>query len=63
MRLSDHEIELLEIMVGRRPAGPWGAWVTACLESLVGSGLVEKDGPNYFITDAGRAVLKGEQGD
>lgn len=54
--LTTHEKELLLVMAGKREAGPWGALVTECLESLHGIGLVT-DGPNYFLTEAGERVV------
>lgn len=63
--LSELEAELLETMIGVRPAGPWGAWVTACLEGLCGARYVVQEGTHYWITDAGRAALAAyrEKGD
>lgn len=58
-KLNEYEWEVLEIMDGRRQC-QWGAWVSACLESLEGFGLVTP-GPNYQLTDAGRAMLAGRK--
>lgn len=54
--LTPHEIEVLEILDGRRP-GEWGAWVSACLEILEGFGYCTQ-GPNYQITESGRVALE-----
>lgn len=56
MPLTSHEIELLQVMAGEREPSGWGAWVSVCLEALVGGGYITR-GPNHQITDAGRAVL------
>lgn len=55
MSLTEYEIKVLEMLAGERP-GKWGAWVSACLEYLSGAGLCTR-GPNYKITEAGRAKL------
>lgn len=56
MKLTSHEIEVLQTMVGECEPAPWGARTTACLESLAGHGLCT-DGPRYIITDKGREEL------
>ncbi|CAM5420925.1 hypothetical protein ATER59S_02394 [Aquamicrobium terrae] len=58
MKLTTRELEVLEMLAGIRSA-TWGAWVSACLESLFDMGLCTR-GPNYQITDAGRAVLEAK---
>lgn len=60
MKLTSHEIEVLEMLGGKRE-GQWGAWVSACLETLSGMGLCTR-GPNYQITPAGRAALEAFNG-
>lgn len=61
VKLTDYEIELLEIMDGRRPPGPWGAWITAALEGLHADGLAELESEEgraaWRITPAGRTAL------
>src|SRR5690606_594206 len=57
--LTEHEIEVLAMLNGDR-SGEWGSWVAACLEFLAEAGLCTR-GPNYQITEAGRAALKGQQ--
>lgn len=37
--LDPHELEVLEMLAGTRPA-KWGSWVGECLEALAGRGLV-----------------------
>ena len=56
-RLTDYEVSILRMMDGG-PSVPWGAAMSAALEFLVGDGMVEQDGANYFITEAGRAALE-----
>lgn len=56
MKPTTHEIEVLEMLDGRRP-GEWGAWVGACLESLQAAGLCTR-GASPCITPAGRAELE-----
>lgn len=58
-RLTRYEREVLEMLAGQRE-GKWGAWVSACLESLSDAGLCTR-GPNYQITDAGRAALREQE--
>lgn len=66
--LTDLERELLESIAGRRTHHAdgreitWGAWMSACLESLEGRGLVEanhssRQNYTYRVTPAGYAVL------
>jgi hypothetical protein len=57
-KLTIHEIEVLEMLAGARPA-TWGAWVSECLESLAGMGLCTR-GPRFHITPAGLAALEQE---
>ena len=52
---TEHEIEVLKMMAGTRK-GEWGAWVGACLEFLAAGGYCT-NGPNYQLTDKGRAFL------
>lgn len=54
--LNSFEKEVLEMLAGMRE-GQWGAWVGAVLGTLSGRGLCTR-GPNYQITDAGRAALE-----
>ncbi len=55
--VNEHEIEVLRVCCGEKvPGFFWGAWVTACLESLRGKGLVT-GGPVYKATDEGRRIL------
>ncbi|SHE66379.1 hypothetical protein SAMN02745157_0662 [Kaistia soli DSM 19436] len=54
-KLTSHEIEVLEMLDGRRP-GEWGAWVGACLEGLRGAGYCSR-GLQHHITPAGREAL------
>lgn len=61
MQMISHEREVLEMLAGERP-GEWGAWVGACLEALHGGGYCT-GGPNYQITDSGRAALAEQEGD
>lgn len=56
MKLTEHEIETLEMLDGRKPF-VWGSYVSACLEALSEIGLVTRSLP-YAITDAGRAALE-----
>lgn len=35
----------------------WGAWMTACLETLVGLGYVKRRAGAYEVTDAGRIAV------
>lgn len=61
--LTSHERDVLRTLNGEGDfIGGWGAWVTAVLGSLKGSGfcrLVPKDGGyNYEITEAGRRALE-----
>lgn len=55
MKITEHERKVLEMLDGRRE-GEWGSWVSACLEFLNEAGLCTR-GPNYRITDKGRAEL------
>ncbi len=67
-QLSTHELELLESIAGvrthhadGRPIA-WGAWMSVCLESLEGRGLVDRyaaaDGSiSYSISFAGQQVV------
>ena len=46
--LTSHEIEVLRAGAGQSvPGFAWGAWVSACMESLYGRGLIvgESDAP------------------
>lgn len=54
--LNSFEIEVLEMLAGKRD-GQWGAWVGAVLGTLSGRGLCTR-GPNYQITDSGRAAVE-----
>jgi hypothetical protein len=56
MKLNEHEVEVLEMLAGRREIA-WGAWVGACLEHLQSAGYCTR-GPNYRITPAGQAALE-----
>lgn len=40
----------------------WGAWMTACVESLVGLGYVENRAGAYEATPAGRAAIAQKEG-
>lgn len=61
------ERELLESMAGKRTHHDdgtdirWGAWMSACLESLEAHGYVRADpaikGHTYNLTPAGRTAL------
>lgn len=55
--LNEYEIEVLRMLAGEIERD-WGAWVAACLETLVAKGLAA---PAYHITDAGRAALKEDR--
>lgn len=59
MKLTKYEIEVLEMLDGRRE-GTWGAWVGACLETLADAGLCTR-GLRPKITPAGRAALAAEK--
>lgn len=59
-RLTDYELSILQMMDGG-PSVPWGAAMSAALEFMVGDGLVEQDGTNYWIADAGRLALSGHR--
>lgn len=61
MNLTPQEIELLEVLNGDREAGPWGACVSVCLESLQECGLVTR-GSRPEITAEGRARLAASRG-
>lgn len=55
--LERHEIEVIEMIEGVRPA-EWGAWVAVALESLRDRRLItEYVGAKPRLTDAGRAAL------
>lgn len=54
-KLNHYEVEVLEMLAGKRE-GTWGAWVSACLEFLSSNGYCTR-GPNYQITDKGRAAI------
>jgi hypothetical protein len=64
--LTQLQRELLESMNGTRTHHDdglemrWGAWMSACLESLVGCGFVTR-GPQYEITESGRRALDGKE--
>lgn len=53
--LTTHEIEVLKMLNGEKEV-VWGAWVAACLESLVGFGH-STSSPNYNITQLGKDYL------
>lgn len=57
--LNQYEIDVLRMLAGEIER-EWGAWVSACLESLVARGLVAS---TYHITDAGRRALEGQGND
>ena len=52
-KINSHEWEVLEMLNGYREP-EWGAWVSACLEFLKGSGYAAG---LYHITDKGKAAL------
>jgi hypothetical protein len=57
--LVSHEIEVLEMIEGKRP---WesGAWVNACLEVLRGGDYItEYIGAYPTLTPTGRSILDG----
>jgi len=55
--MSDYEIKILRYLNGEEmPDLSWGAAMGAAVEFLAGDGLVTQ-GPNYFITDKGKAFL------
>ena len=66
--MSPLELDLLtHLVIGNnthRDGRPltWGAWMSACLESLQQRGYVRREGYNrrvaYFATDAGRSALE-----
>ena len=56
MELIEHEIEVLEMVAGRRP-GQWGAWVHECLEALVGAGYIDQSGTCYALSNKGHNYL------
>lgn len=60
-KLTEKERSVLSMMNGG-PEVPWGAAMSAALEFLKGDGLVEQEGSNYWITEAGIRALedKGE---
>ena len=58
-KITEYEREVLEMLAGKREV-EWGAWVAACLEFLSDAGLCTL-GPNYRITNAGRAVLADDE--
>lgn len=61
--LVEFEWQLLEAMVGERPAFEWGGWVGAALEVLKGRRLVElvwEGSPlvlTYRVTELGKQAL------
>lgn len=58
VKLTRHEIEVLEMVAGSRPWAEWGAWLSACLESLKGANLITSYiGAIPHLTEAGRAAL------
>lgn len=61
MKLSEYDLSILRMMTGG-PSVPWGAAMSAALEFLKGDGLVEQEGTNYRITDAGRQALATSKG-
>lgn len=54
--MTSHELKVLRSLNGDIEPLEWGAWVGACLEFLSGDGYCTR-GPNYNITDKGRAYL------
>ncbi|PWJ75294.1 hypothetical protein C7441_12177 [Pseudaminobacter salicylatoxidans] len=50
-----HEVEALEMLAGLRPRTS-DAWIKLCLENLSREGLCT-EGPNYRLTQAGKAYL------
>lgn len=69
-KLTELERELLESMAGRRTHHAngreitWGAWMSACLESLESAGLIiatpQARGHTYNLTPAGRLAISGK---
>ncbi|ESY72081.1 hypothetical protein X740_33540 [Mesorhizobium sp. LNHC221B00] len=60
MTITPREMQVLEMVAGKRPWAEWGAWLGACLDALRGSGLItDYIGSQPSLTDAGRAVLQG----
>ncbi len=56
-KLSDYEIKILRYLNGDdMPDLAWGAAMGAAVEFLAGGGLVTR-GPNYFITEKGKAFI------
>lgn len=59
--LTEHDREVLEMVAGKRPWPPWGAWLGAVLEHLKDSGLITSYiGVEPQLTDAGRAALEAK---
>lgn len=64
--LTEHELIMLWIGNGDEPEGVhWGAWMSACVESLHGRGLMDRTityedcgaSITYTTNDAGRALI------
>lgn len=61
--LTEQELQVLRVANGEDvPGFFWGGWVTACLETLVGRGLVTR-GPRYVATLKGRDLLAARDGE
>ena len=56
VELTDHECEVLRSCSGETSALCWGAWVSACLESLHEKDLIVSEGDGT-LTDLGKTVL------
>jgi len=52
--LTNHEIEMLEILAGKKELPFWGAWVTATCEVLKARGYATG---TYRITEKGKDFL------
>lgn len=59
-KLTKYDLSILRMMNGG-PTVPWGAAMSAALEFLKGDGLVEQEGTNYWITEAGRRALEDQE--
>lgn len=60
LTIDPYEFKMLRIMNGELLDEQWGAWWTSVLEALVGQGLSTR-GPNYQLTDLGRATLEKDR--
>ena len=59
-QITDLERDVLIVAAGGNvPGFVWGAWVSACMEGLAGSGLIRGES-DATLTDKGRALLRND---